>query len=410
VKGIDQTVAHAPVRAVTSGKPHFFGYYDKTPWSPDEQLLLAGEADFQDRPPTENDVLRLGVVDPEHATFDAFAQTRAWSWQQGAMLQWLPSGEVVFNDRDDDGIVRGVVLDLSTGARRELERGVYSISSNGRDAIGLNFHRIQTTRPGYGYPPGDRLPRERWAPEDDGIWHIDLVTGASVLVLSLAALQAFECDDRSRDNANYVNHAVFNTDGSRLCFFHLWNSPYWVYQHTMRWCTMGPDGRDLRVLDRYSLASHFAWRNPHEILGWAFWAHDGRAFTTPYERWYEYEDPSGPVRGAYWLLNDQTGEATVFAPGLLPHDGHLSWSPNGRWLVTDEYSILPGNDGWSPLLLYDVDNARRYEIGRFREPLADELRCDLHARWSRNGNQICFDSADDGTRQVYVVDVSHIVD
>jgi hypothetical protein len=409
VTDIEQAVVAAPTRAITKGKPHFFGYYDKTPWSADGQLVLACEADFQDRPPTPTDALRLGVIDTATNTFDDFAQTTAWSWQQGTMLQWLPTGEVAFNDRDADGIVRGVVLDLSTGARRQLERGIYAVSPNGRDAVGLNFHRIQSTRPGYGYPPAEALPPERWAPDDDGMWHIDLLTGESRLVLSLEALQAFDGDERARGNVNYINHAVFNTDGSRLCFFHLWKTPYWLYEHTLRWCTMAPDGSDLRVLDPYSLASHFAWRSPHEIVGWAFWAHDSHEFTTKYERWYEHDDPRGRVRGAYWLLDDRTGEATVFAPGVLPNDGHMSWSPDGRWLVTDEYANLPGNEGVAPLLLYDIDNNRRYEIARFREPLVDELRCDLHARWNRSGTQICVDSAHDGTRQMYVVDVADIV-
>jgi hypothetical protein len=163
------------------------------------------------------------------------------------------------------------------------------------------------------------------------------------------------------------------------------------------------------MLDPYSLASHFAWRNDHEIIGWAFWAHDGREPLTAYEQWYEHNDPRGRVRGAYWLLDDQADDAQLVAAGVLPHDGHMSWSPDGRWLLTDEYAVLPGNDGWSPLLLYDFVAGRRIEIGRFREPLAGELRCDLHARWNRAGTQVCVDSAHDGTRQMYIVDVADIV-
>ncbi|MGO9874668.1 MAG: hypothetical protein ACLPVY_12805 [Acidimicrobiia bacterium] len=177
----------------------------------------------------------------------------------------------------------------------------------------------------------------------------------------------------------------------------------------MRWCTVAPDGTRLHVLDPYSLASHFAWRNEHEIIGWAFWAHDHRHPLTPYEQWYEHTDPRGPVRGAYWLLDDHAGTADVVAPGILPHDGHMSWSPNRQWLLTDEYATLPGNDGWTPLLLYGIASGQRYEIGRFREPLEGELRCDLHARWNRTGTQICVDSAHDGTRQMYLLDVTDIV-
>lgn len=88
----------------------------------------------------------------------------------------------------------------------------------------------------------------------------------------------------------------------------------------------------------------------------------------------------------------------------------MSWSPDRRWLLTDEYAILPGNDGWTPLLLYDTSIGRRYEIGRFREPLDGELRCDLHARWNHAGTKVCVDSAHGGIRQMYLVDVADIVD
>jgi len=38
-----------------------------------------------------------------------------------------------------------------------------------------------------------------------------------------------------------------------------------------------------------------------------------------------------------------------------------------------------------------------------------EMRCDLHPRWSRQGTQVCFDSVHEGPRQMYVCDVSAVV-
>ena len=36
--------------------------------------------------------------------------------------------------------------------------------------------------------------------------------------------------------------------------------------------------------------------------------------------------------------------------------------------------------------------------------LAGDLRCDLHPRWNRIGNQVCVDAiATDGTRQLHIV-------
>jgi hypothetical protein len=37
------------------------------------------------------------------------------------------------------------------------------------------------------------------------------------------------------------------------------------------------------------------------------------------------------------------------------------------------------------------------------------IRCDLHPRWGRDGRAVCIDSAHEGARQMYVLDVSGLV-
>lgn len=53
----------------------------------------------------------------------------------------------------------------------------------------------------------------------------------------------------------------------------------------------------------------------------------------------------------------------------------------------------------------------RVDLGRYHSPLPfrGEIRCDLHPRWSRDERQVCFDSIHEGSRQVYVMDVSEVV-
>ena len=52
------------------------------------------------------------------------------------------------------------------------------------------------------------------------------------------------------------------------------------------------------------------------------------------------------------------------------------------------------------------------DIGQFYSPpeLTGDLRCDLHPRWNRAGDQVCIDSAHEpgGLRQVYIIDVGAI--
>ncbi|MEM9884061.1 MAG: hypothetical protein AAF800_14200 [Planctomycetota bacterium] len=95
------------------------------------------------------------------------------------------------------------------------------------------------------------------------------------------------------------------------------------------------------------------------------------------------------------------------AHGVLPQDGHVTDSPDRRWLLTDEYRNHA--DGRQPPLLYDLSNDVCYERGRFAAPLRDELRCDRHRRWSRDGRSVCSDSAHEGRRNSYVIDVAGLV-
>jgi hypothetical protein len=41
--------------------------------------------------------------------------------------------------------------------------------------------------------------------------------------------------------------------------------------------------------------------------------------------------------------------------------------------------------------------------------LDNEIRCDLHPRWHPTKPLVCVDSAHDGTRQMYKIDVSEVV-
>jgi hypothetical protein len=111
----------------------------------------------------------------------------------------------------------------------------------------------------------------------------------------------------------------------------------------------------------------------------------------------------------YLLYRDGVAdEAEVVGEGVLTEDGHCSFSPDGKWLLTDTY---PRTEPYRTLILYELRSGARTDIGRFYSPpeITGEIRCDLHPRWSRDGSQVCFDSAHEGQRQVYVADVSGVV-
>ncbi len=378
-----------PIRCVTSGaRSHFFGYYEKSPWDPSGRYLLALEADFTGRRPEPDDVAVLGMVDLRNDDrWIPLAETRAWNWQQGAMLQWRPgtADEILYNDRRDEQFV-GIIRNVVTGAERIVSKPFYGVSPNGREAISLNFSRLADRHPACGYA-GVPDPWEGVGiPPDDGAYHLDIETGAARLIFSLA--DAAELGTRWMDGKtgiHWFNHAQFSTDGSRFGLLHRW------HDGTQRWktrlLTIAPDGSAPCLLCDHEMVSHYDWRDGETVLAWA---------------------RRPPLGDRFYLLQDRTGEASVLGDGILTVDGHCSYSPDRRWILTDTY---PDADGFRTLLLFDSDTGNRIDIGRFYGPSPGdvELRCDLHPRWSPDGQWVCIDSLHDAPeRQVYLIDVSSI--
>ena len=81
--------AFPPIRQITRGQGfHWFGYYDKLQFSPDNRFVLGNKVGSEHRSPTAEDEIEVGMVDlHEHDRWIPLGKTKAWCWQQGCMLQ-----------------------------------------------------------------------------------------------------------------------------------------------------------------------------------------------------------------------------------------------------------------------------------------------------------------------------------
>ena len=349
--------------------------------------MVCLESDFPDRPPGRDDVARVGVVEVATGEFHLLAETRAWNLQQGSMLHWLPTDAdrvITYNDRQGDRHV-AVALDVQTGVKRVLPRPIAGISPDGEKAASLNYARLKSLRPVVGYAGLPDLFANQAHPVDDGVYMIELATGEAELAVSYQQVYEFLGRRPEMDEHNiWFNHVVFNTDGTRFCFVNRWNRPGVEIAHTTL-LTADVDGGNLRCVTDYG-ASHFAWRTPTEMIGWVTMK----------------EGPN------HYRINDAAGEYEVLRPDILTKNGHMSFTRDGRWMLTD---TGPDAENLRTVYLWDMVEERQVILGKFLspQPFRGEIRCDPHPRWSRDERQISFDSIHEGTRQVYVVDVSSVV-
>jgi hypothetical protein len=379
-------------RLSNAGLQMFFGYYDVAAVDHATGRHLAHRVDVRDRLPTAEDEAELGFVSLDgEGKFTVFARTKAWNFQQGAMLQWVGdgSGRVFFNEAAPDcRRARGVLLDIESGVRTYTDRGLVDLSDNGQWGLSVDFGRLYDFRPGYGYAIHDDPRQSELHPRDDGVWVCDLATGESKLVVSLAALHARVGSlSPFMQGKLLVNHLTFNPSASRFVFL-LRNFPIPDAPRTpgSRWrttvLTAARDGSDIRILVPPGYASHYHWRDDSTIV-------------------FHCDGPQG--RQLYEITDVAKPTFTAIDPGFFLRDGHCSYSADRRWMLYDTY---PDENRQQHLVLYDLKERRGWTIGSFRSetvPIID-LRCDLHPRWLPDG-RISFDSTHERFRGIYIADV-----
>ncbi|MBN1935138.1 MAG: hypothetical protein JW934_10760 [Anaerolineae bacterium] len=382
------------VRPIAFGpKFHWFGYYDKLEIDPSGRYVLAMEVDFEHRSPTADDVIKVGMVDlGDGDRWIELGESRAWCWQQGCMLQWLPgrTDEVIWNDRQGERFVCHI-LNIETGAKRTWPHPVYTLNPNGRTAIGTDFRRINHLRPGYGYAGLPDPNVDVLAPDDAGIYRLDLETGQQQMLFSIADIAHIPYPHADLNAAkHWFNHLLFNTDGTRFEFLHRWRLPGQPGFGT-RMLTANLDGSDIHIVDDYGQTSHFIWRDPAHILAWAWHPSHEWAF-------YLYEDSA-----------DGSNRCEVVGQGVIARNGHCTYLPKNEWILNDAY---PDANRSQELYLYHIETGRKVLLGNFHSPEAytGEWRCDLHPRASPDGTRVVIDSPHGGDgRQIYLIDIGGII-
>lgn len=407
-----------PVVAETpQDRAHFFGFHDVTPWNPAGDALVVLRTDPKLRDLPAGEIAEVCVWQPGQGPVPV-SVTTAWNYQMGARAQWLPDGSLVHNVVEN-GELRALKVDPARDFTTPLAFAVGAIDVAGRESVSPHYGRLARHWPAYGVPGTQSPSADVAVPTDDGLWKLNLETNTVELFLSVAEVAAFEPLSVPADIPQFLTHPLYSPSGNRIAFLHRFlTADHATYT---RLVVVDRDGSNMRILAEEKV-SHFCFRDDDTILVWA--RRMAGAIAAARRNGWLASPLLRPalkmarklkggmrqtlIREHYFLIpvTNPSGRK-IIGREMLPVDGHPMYRPDDdRWFVTDTY---PDDTGHQALMLFDMENSERVDIGSFLSDLSvgdGDIKCDLHPRWSRDGAQICVDTSREGVRQCVIVDPS----
>ncbi|MCQ2387156.1 MAG: hypothetical protein MJ066_01750 [Clostridia bacterium] len=366
-----------PVEVITpeDNYNYFFGYYDLQPFDKKSERHLTHRTSFCERMQTEKDIVEIGYITIKDKTFHKITESRAWNFQQGTLLQWYDDDSIIYNDYRN-GDYCSVIKNITTGAEKIICKPLAHVSADRKWGLSINFPRVYDFRPGYGYCNTKDKYYDVFAPEEDGIFLVDIEKNTAKLIVNYKQLKETFPEKPFADMKIVVNHITFNPSASRFLFL-LRNFP----EEGKKWGTIlvtcDRDGKNMRNLTNYEVNSHYHWKNDEEIIIY-----------------------SGLPKWGIYFMNDKTGERSYLNDDLVNYDDiHCIYSPDRTCFIGDGY---PDKEDYRHIFLYDFESKKSTEILKiYSEPVCTtDIRCDLHNRFNLEGNLVSFDSYHSGRREI----------
>ena len=381
------------IEQLTSGeKHHFFGYIGQcrtVPWNANDRYILGMEIERIDRMPRPEEAAVIILVDTKQENrIIRIEKTHAWNPQQGTMFYWNPQAartQFFFNDRDlESGKVFTVLYDVEKRARIREYRddkapiGNGGVAQNGGAFLGLNYGRLARLRQVTGYPGALDWSKDENAPKNDGIFVVDVKTGARRLLVSYRQLadQLKRRHPDIEDTALFINHTLWNREGDRVYFFVRGNWDGRGGRKINRPCSIHIDGTALTLHDMH-IGGHPEWAEGQLLIG---------------------------KRGDSQVLYDVDRKKVVGqlgTPEIFPSpEGDISLSPDGKWFANG----YKKGDKNRFVVYRRSDGVYGRSKGLSKGSYSGDIRIDPAPRWNRANNAILVPGiAGNKTRQMFVI-------
>jgi len=349
-------------------KEYFFGYYDRTPEC--NGVVLMQEMNHNG--------LSVNIVIKEGDKMETvIAESKAFNWQMGARAIWIDEDTVSYNDFDGKKYICCWYSLSKRSIIKEFDKPLQDYSKEGF-FLGVNYQRLRSYAKEYAYYCLPEMSEQEYNDYDnDGIWMVDVNSGETKLLLSIAQLLELEHIDRFVKGKHFVNHIMLSPSGKAFIFIHRYYVNGERFDRLMYY-----DFKNLKCLMNERIQSHYCWLDDENIFGYG-----------------EYRE-----KRSFNACNVVTGTVTQheYLTQKHPRDGHPT--VYGDWIAIDNY---PDLSRMQSLILYNYKTQRIYYVGEFYHDLKHKEynRCDLHPRFTHDGKAIYIDTIYTGKRELCKIDV-----
>jgi hypothetical protein len=385
------------IKQLTFGeKHHFFGYIGQcrtTPWNESGQYILGLEIDRIDRMPKPEEAAGIFIIDTKNDDKIIYLdKTHAWNPQQGTMFFWNPNAaetQFFFNDRDvKTGEVFTVLYDIKKKKRvkeyrfKDTPIGNGGVAWNGSFFMGLNYGRLARLRLVTGYPESLDWSKDQTAPENDGIFKVNIKTGKKELLVSYRQMEN-EIKKQVKDFENtglFINHTLLNREANRLYFF---AREGWV-----------KGGNKINIAFSVHLDGSNLKIHKQHIGGHPEWAEGSVMIGRKGKKQILYDVDKSEIVG-------QLG-----TPELFPDpEGDIALSPDGNWFVNGFKVQSEENGNKNFFAVYRRSNgAYALSKGIDKGSYLGNIRIDPAPRWNRTNDVILVPGiSKNKTRQMFVI-------
>lgn len=366
---------------------YFFGFHDVSPLSADQSKLLAVHNHFDLRMPKPEEYLEVGYFDFHNGKlgdWHCVDKSFAWNYHKGCRLQWIDDESFIFNTAIDGRLCSKIDTLSGKSSIIDFPIDTVFISDTEKIATSFSYERLERCMPGYGYPYKDNGKLEVSAPEDTGLFLVDLTTNKRTLLLSLKRMATEVSGKIEEEFLHFVTHTEFSKSGRYISFLYRRipkEGDYLKRRSVM--CVYDRETDKLIILPSQESGSHYVWNNKDQIIASCFI--DGKSCHALFD------------------LNE-VDNVRIIDGEHLNFDGHQSFITDDVF-ITDSY---PDKYRMARIFKTDINSneskllANLYSPKKFQtKDFKCHIACDLHPRVIGE-KWICCDSPRTGKRGLYI--------